>query len=135
MKSDIPKDFKEGDELTASLVNDVLKELWRWRQIQAAPPIHIDNEDSDIPPTISSSVSPYSLAWGQTPTGGYSGGTISSPASNTTSMTLYFIPGNTSATISVSKTYTTYGSTVSSGKTALYMMFPDGNWYIITADC
>lgn len=135
MKSDLPKKFKEGDELTASLVNDILQELWRWRSIQATPPIQIDNEDSDIPPTISSNGSPYALAWGQTPTGGYSGGTISAPTSNTTSMTLYYIPGNASSTSTVSKTYTTYGGSVSAGKTALYMLFPDGNWYIITADC
>lgn len=135
MKGDLPKSFKEGDELTATLVNNIVGELWRWRKVQAADPILIDNEDSDEPPVFSFNTPPYTFAWGVTPTGGYSGGTISSPTSNSTAMTLYLIPGNTSATISISISYSVYGSTVSASKTALYQLFPDNNWYIITADC
>lgn len=139
MKSDLPKSFKEGDELTASLINDILVELWRWRQMEGVPPIHVSESDSDVSPIISFFQDPVGQIYAGTTGGGFGSGSPTSPTAVTTSCTIYLTEttsGWTSANTSVTNAYSIYGSTIAASKTAYYWKSPNtGNYYIVTADC
>lgn len=140
MKSDLPKSFKEGDELTASLVNGILEEIWRWRHMEAMPPIHISETNSQFGPPV---VSFFRDGEGQIFAGdtgaGFAGGTPTAPTSAT--VTIYLseqtgTSGGWTNTTSISTAYNIYTNTVASGLTAYYWKSPDtDNYYIITADC
>lgn len=123
-----------GKPITARTLNRIMELLEKVANLRVSPPLAL--ADTPAGPQIYLNTAPI-WAWGTTPSGGYSGGNISAPASNTNAMTLYPIPGNTSATISVSVTYSVYAGSIgtSSSKTALYNKSTDGKWYIITADC
>lgn len=154
MKSDLPRRFKEGDELTASLINDILEELWRWRSSSAVPPLHISEEDSDYPPVWSFSASAVEGQFypGNTGAGsGFGAGSVNTPWSytDTTNRLKIFTfesqtgwPSTTYIEIPdpdtnvKTKAYNVYARTVASNLTAWYWKSPStGNYYIITADC
>lgn len=138
MKSDLPRSFKEGDELTATLVNGILGEIWRWRSMEAMPPIHISEADSDAPPFISFfQDSSGQIFPGNTGTAGFSTGSPATPA--TCTVTIYLNENTTggfySTTTSVTA-YSIYTGTITGSLTAWYWKSPaTGNYYIITADC
>lgn len=140
MKSDLPKRFKEGDELTASLINDILEELWRWRESDAVPPLHLSEADSDYPPIWSISESFVNLAWGNTGSG-FAAASGTPPVPTYQTVTLYNVaPGSPPVLTSQSSTITAwspYSSTggVPANKTALFGQTSDGIWWVITADC
>lgn len=156
MKSDLPKNFRVGDELTVSLINDILEELWRWRESSAEPPIHISEADSDNPPIWSFSPSAvvgqmFPGTTGPLGGSGFGTGTPNTPYSYTDSsnrLKIYTYEAQTGFpntnyiqipdpdTNVTTKAYNTYSTTVAANKTAWYWRSPStGNYYIITADC
>lgn len=147
MKSDLPKRFKEGDELTASLINDILEELWRWRESDAVPPLHLSEADSDCPPVWSFSASAIEGQFVPGTTGtGFSSGTPASPGVPNSTVTIYPLevatgwPSANAITVDNSTgppfAYNVYAHTVATTLTAWYWKSPStGNYYIITADC
>lgn len=50
MPKDLIDSFRSGDELTANLVDAILRELQRLRKMNAAAPLAIDNADGGGPP-------------------------------------------------------------------------------------
>lgn len=164
MKSDLPKAFKEGDELTASLIDNILGEIWRWRALEGVPPIHISEVDSKFgPPVISFSAGTIEGQFvpGTTGTtgGGFAAGTPASPAKPTSSVVIYGYETSTSITTGTSAgiyggwpsansqtiystatsgpmAFNIYANTISANLTAWYWKSPNtGNYYIITVDC
>lgn len=139
MKSDLPKGFREGDELTASLINNILEELWRWRHMEGEPPLHVSEADSDAPPVISFFQDPGGQIHAGTTGGGFGAGSPTSPTAVTTSCTIYLnetSSGWTNSSTSVTSAYSIYGTTIAASKTAYYWKSPTtGNYYILTADC
>lgn len=141
MKSDLPKRFREGDELTATLVNGILEEIWRWRNMEAMPPIHVSETNSKFGPPV---ISFFSQGSGEIFAGdtgdGFIAGTPESPAPVSTACTIYLAeaagtPGWTN-TASITTAYNIYANAISGGLTAYYWKSPDTeNYYIITADC
>lgn len=139
MKSDLPRSFKEGDELTASIINGILGEIWRWRATEGMPPIHISETDSDMPPVISFFQDPNGQIYAGTTGGGFGSGSPTSPTAVTSNCTIYLDEtetGWTNASTSVTNAYSIYSSTIAASKTAYYWKSPStGNYYIVTADC
>lgn len=157
MRSELPKSFKEGDELTASLVNSILGEIWRWRAMEGVPPVHVSEANSGFgPPIISVSTDTVEGQFypGTTGTtgGGYGAGTPASPAkpANNT-VVIYGLethsgtnggwPSANSITINTTsagspQAFNVYATAISANLTAWYWKSPSsGNYYIITADC
>lgn len=139
MKSNLPKKFKQGDELTASLINDILEEIWRWRQMEAMPPLHISEADSSAPPLVSLMQEYVNIAWGNTGSG-FSAASGTPPVPTSQDIYLYDVaPGNPpvlTAQASTTKVWCPYsGGSIASNKTALCGQTLDGTWWIITADC
>lgn len=138
MKSDLPRSFKEGDELTASLVNGILEEVWRWRKMEAMPPIYVSESDSAAPPIISFFQVPDGQIFAGTTGGGFAAGTPTSPTAVTTSCTIYLTEGTSGWTSAITTTtaYSIYSATIAASKTAYYWKSPKtNNYYILTADC
>lgn len=141
MKSDLPKSFKEGDELTASLVNGILEEIWRWRSMEAMPPIYVSQVDSKYgPPVVSffQDIDQSQIFAGTTGGGFAAGGTPAVPKSAT--VTIYLDEGTGTSGGFVNTTsataYSIYSSSVAASKTAYYWKSPNtGDYYILTADC
>lgn len=52
MPKDLVESFRAGDELTADLVDAILRELRRLRKMSAAPPLGIFNAEGMAPPTF-----------------------------------------------------------------------------------
>lgn len=50
MPTDLIDGFRPGDELTANLVNAILRELQRLRKMSAAPPLAVDDANGIGPP-------------------------------------------------------------------------------------
>lgn len=141
MKSNLPKKFKQGDELTASLINDILEEIWRWRQMEAMPPLHVSEADSSSPPVFSFYRGIIAFAWGSF-TSSFPAASPATPQSQT--VTLYDVTGTpvTAPTLTAQSSTVTAWSpytveiTVSSGsKVGGFVQTTDGTWWIITADC
>lgn len=137
MKSDLPRNFKEGDELTASMVNGILGEIWRWRNMEAMPPIHISEADSDAPPFISFFQDKTSqLFAGTTGTFGFTAGTIVTPSSTTVTIYLTELTSGGFTSTTSATAYNIYANAISGSLNAYYWKSPNtGNYYIITADC
>lgn len=144
MKSDLPKSFKEGDELTASLVNDILQELWRWRRMEGMPPLHVSETDSDAPPVISFFQQSGGQIFAGTTGNGFNGGSPASPKQvtltslGTVGCDIYMTETSTgwANPTNVINAYNIYTLAIVGNKYAYYWKSPDtGNYYIITADC
>lgn len=138
MKSDLPRRFKQGDELTASLINNILEELWRWRHMEAMPPIHVSELHSDAPPLISFFQPFVNIAWGETGSG-FTAASGTPPVPTSQTITLYDVaPGSPPVLTAQSSTITAwnpYRNSVAASKLGSFAQTPDGTWWIITADC
>lgn len=139
MKSDLPKRFREGDELTASLINDILEELWRWRKMEGMPPVYVSDADSDVPPLIFSK--PYvDIMWGDTQ-GGFTAATGSPPVPTSQDVKFYNITTSSPPVLTLqsetTKAWNPYTHTggIAANTLALFGQTSDGTWWIITADC
>lgn len=138
MKSDLPRKFRDGDELTASIIDGILKEIWRWRRADAAPPLHISEADSDESPVFSFFDIPAGQIFAGDTGGGYAAGSPASPTAVTTSCTIYATetPSGWTNSSTVTNAYSIYTGTIAASKTAFYWKSPvTGNYYVMTADC
>lgn len=143
MKSDLPKNFREGDELTASLIDDILQELWRWRHMTGMPPLHVSEADSNVPPVLSYFADPSQISqfFPGTTGGGFGAGSFASPAQVSTPATIYIREvspdgWDTTTSISTSSAYSFYTTPITHDKNAWYWKSPlTGSYYIVTADC
>lgn len=120
-----------GKPITARTLNRIMDLLEKVANIRVSPPLAMS--DTATGPHIYLSRNIVNWAWGTTPSGGYTGGTLTSPNSNGNGTTLYSFPNG--PTFSVTTTYSTYSGSVSANKTALYMQASDGKWYVVTTDC
>ena len=138
MKSDLPKQFIEGDELTASLVNDILEEIWRWREAEAVPPLHVSETNSTAPPIFSFSGPIVDAAWGETGSG-FTAAAGTPPVPTSQTITLYDVTGGSTPVLSSQSSTITawnpYRNAVAASKLGFFVKTPDGTWWIVTADC
>ncbi len=135
MADELPKGFPPGTELTGALVDKIVRELWRWRKFDAAPPLAIDYADSDEPPQISQFdaglVVPAKNATGST----IAAGTYTTPVK----FTATFLVADTSGGPGMvegddTDAYNQYPGTISNGA-LLYLVASGGYWYVLTAGC
>lgn len=139
-KDDLPRTFPKGSELTNRLVDAIVRELWRWRKVQAAPPLIVDYAESDQPPIFSFINQYVEFAWGNTGSG-FTAASGTPPVPTSQTITLYDItPGsppvftNRSPTVTAWNPYSASGG-IAASKTAFFGKTLDGTWWVITADC
>lgn len=132
-KDDLPRTFPKGSELTNRLVDAIVRELWRWRKVQAAPPLVIDYAESDQAPIFSyySESGDDNRRWAVTASS-FSAGSLASPVQGT--VTLYIDKGSGLVSDKTAYAYNVYGSSIASGKTVWVEVYA-GKIYILTADC
>lgn len=132
-KDDLPRTFPKGSELTNRLVDAIVRELWRWRKVQASPPLAIDYTESSQPPVFSyhSQDGDDNRRWAVT-LSSIAAGSLASPTQGTA--TLYKDNGSGLVADKTAYVYNVYGSTIASGKTVWVETYA-GKLYILTADC
>lgn len=103
MPKDLVDSFRAGDELTADLVDAILRELKRLRKMTAAPPLGISNTDGMTPPVLylldEDKIVPF-----QAPAGGVAVGSIASPTTFTATL---LMNGSSSGTFTATSAPTT----------------------------
>lgn len=57
MPDDLPYGFRAGDELTARIVDGLLRDRWRWRHASGDSTVDVSFADSDLPPIFAARAS------------------------------------------------------------------------------
>lgn len=135
MPKDLISSFRAGDELTANLVDAILRELCRLRKMTAVPPLGISNAEGMSPPVIHLASSKTLIPF-QAPAGGVAAGSLSAPQAFTASLVYsttqgQFIGGGTTLTTTLGKHFMNIAIPASANGWAVWY---DGYLWPITWD-
>lgn len=130
----LPRSFRDGDELTAGLIDAILQELWRWKGLDVSAPLGMDRGDANGPPTLYLAQA-LNLVPALTTSAIASGGSYTSPTSGTADFLNWDPVGDSFSDSGQSVTvWNPYAAGISSG-TFIWIAFYLTDWFLVTADC
>ncbi len=137
MPTALPKRFESGTELTADMMNTVLEELWRLRRMDAAPPLTIDNADSDQAPIFLFHGS-LDIIPAQSAGGVVAAGSLASPTQFTANILDRYgaVNGDLAATGggAAVTAYNSYPGSIPANA-LIFLVYTAGEWRVLSAGC